>query len=370
MISTENAFYYVVDERLVDMAFILAGQINDIWKQDVHIFVESSGGSQGVGERRQRPGVYYHDNLLTPFLPKNLPESGKWPAIVYLRVFAPSFLKNYKRLIYLDVDILPVRAEERIWDLDLNGSLGAVHDYEVTHNSPVRGMTRQGWLESIGVFGGRYFNSGVLVLDTKSWCTIDFASALEEFARKYRRGMKMFDQDFLNCYFQDTWKELSPGWNYQASIFSQGLDRVSSPVFIHFSKPDKPWKGRFCSDVLDIDNIGNEFLRRLAANASIDISFHIDPVRHSYFTVKKLNLRRSLSKLGVTTKKERKLRREWDLRRQNLAEYLERARNDGRFADGWNVTNRPLDCRPVFDGKTLRLPVPEDVVAMLGDTKG
>lgn len=352
--SSQHAFYYVVDERLEPVAFALACHLVRTWRLDVHIFVE--GGATSAKRRAAVPGVYYHENELSCLLPDGVPSSEKWPRIVYLRIFAPRFLKQYERVIYLDADLLPIRRDDRIWSLPLPHGLAATHDFEVTHDSPLPEMSRTEWLASIGVHAPRYLNSGVLVIDVAAWLELDFAALLQDYVAAHANGMRMFDQDFLNAVFQERWSGLSPSWNFQACLFSVGIDDAFPPIFLHFSKPDKPWMGRFREGVDDLDNWGYQYLSKAARRAGVDMNGLLSPKKINVLSRLKYDFRRHISGLGYRPSKERKLRGEVALRRENLIAYLADVKARGGFADRREYEIPSSFREAVFDGKTLRLP--------------
>ena len=80
-----------------------------------------------------------------------------------------------------------------------------------------------------------------MILDQKMWAQVDFARELLDYMAKHGTSARMQDQDFLNCFFQDRWTELSPRFNYQKAHFNYGYERVFPPVFLHFSSFQKPW---------------------------------------------------------------------------------------------------------------------------------
>lgn len=366
-VSARQAFYYVVDERLEGVASVLACRLISLWGRDVHIFVEGSKGKQ-VAHSRSRvshPRIFYHERQLEPCLPKGLPESTKWPAIVYSRMFAPRFLREYDRVIYLDADILPIRRDDQIWTLSLPHGLGAVHDYAVTHDSPFAGKTRAEWLRSIGVSSGRYFNSGVLIIDVKPWLEIDFPVLLCRYVENHGDSMRMFDQDFLNNVFQNTWSELSPSWNFQAVIFDIDIDKIFLPIFIHFSKVDKPWMGRFDKNIHDIDKLSYDYLIFYSRMHNIDIDHLISKRSISNYSVMRYYLRKKISLFGIMLPKELKYRRNLDIIRENFLKYLKDVRSKNGFVDieEWAASDEFR--LPLYDGKFLRLPASEAIKSQL-----
>lgn len=365
--TTKYAFYLVVDNRLEVAASTVAASLAQRWGQDVHIFVEGTIDPAGI--RLRHPGIYYHENALARYLPEGLPESVKWPKIVYMRLFAPQLLNDYERLIYLDADILPLEVDERIWTLPLGNAIGAVQDFEVTNLAPVAvGGRKRDWLDSIGVRSERYFNSGVLVFDTAYWATLDINTSLSDFVKKYSSSVRMFDQDFLNYLFQDNWRELSPAWNYQASLFLLGVDYLCPPVFLHFSKIEKPWMGQFVPEIDDIDKMGHISFVNAARSLGLDPSGLLEPKKINPLSRAKYRLRRKLSELGIQTGKEKRLRRALQRKYIDAFDYLRIGASEARFCDGLSGSSIDLPLpHVVFDGKALRSPVSGRLKRLLTD---
>lgn len=80
-------------------------------------------------------------------------------AMYYRYLFADMLPKTVTRLIYLDADIICKGNILPLWQTDLQGKvLGAVRDWGEAKSC-----------DRIGLKNGRYFNSGVLLLDLTKW---------------------------------------------------------------------------------------------------------------------------------------------------------------------------------------------------------
>lgn len=303
-----KAFFFVVDENLADVASAQALNLIQLTGCDVHIFVERRDKRAIVSELLTVASLKYHYDVLGDMLPPNLPSSQKWPPIVYLRVFAPFFLQEYDRVLYLDADVHCRHFDERIWSVELPNGLAAVHDLVIAVSEPL-GLTigKREWLDSIGVSGTRYFNSGVLLIDVRKWCEVDFARKLVEYFETYGNKVYMFDQDFLNYLFQGRWVELSPKWNFQAALFPYGYEDFFKPIFYHYSQYEKPWFGL---DGFDTD--GYFLYKSLFEQADLDITLqHRSRPRPGLVTRIKRRLRQLSSKIGIMSRKEKRLRKRW-----------------------------------------------------------
>lgn len=340
-----NAFFFVVDERLASVASAQALNVSKLTGCDIHIFVERRNKSAVVSELSSASCVKYHYDVLGEMLPPNLPESQKWPAIVYLRVFAPFLLQNYDRLIYLDADVHCRHFDDRIWSLELPSGLAAVHDLVVARSQPL-GLTigRREWLDSIGVIGDRYFNSGVLVIDVNKWCQVNFAEKITDYFESFGSKVFMYDQDFLNHLFQDNWVELGPQWNFQAAIFHLGFEGFFDPVFYHYSQDWKPW---FSGG--ESEDPGFSIYKSLFEQAGLDIS-----LQHGGWRSPKLGLtsrikstiRQHSSKIGIISRKEARLRKRWAIRRREYEIF---------FQDSFATNRFSLDDRSEFKASKPKL---------------
>lgn len=348
------AFYLIVDGRYLPIALGLATRLVDLWKIDVHVFLEDKtvmDRPAGVGSR-----IFVHLNALDGLRPPDLPETHNWPAIVYDRVFAPRFLQDYDRLIYLDADIYPLHVDPSLLTVDLPSGLGAVQDTASIGFSPhAAKLDRPAWCASIGLDSDRYFNSGVLVIDRKTWNRIDFPAQLTRYMARYADAVRMPDQDFLNYLFQGRWTEFSPAVNFQKAIFNYGYERTFPPVFVHFSSFQKPWlkpdspqspHGQFFP-----------LFQQMIRDGGHDPALVQSGRPESIMRRLRKTSREWLSRRGVSTRKEARQRQEWQERARHLSAGFRGDLKSSRYAD---TTVRDIDTiNPdlSFDGQYLRRPL-------------
>jgi lipopolysaccharide biosynthesis glycosyltransferase len=164
------------------------------------------------------------------------------------RLLLPELLPELDRLIYHDIDALPLADLGPLFDWDLQGqalaarssisgraSSGVVNmldstkrlrtDPEAAHDCIRRTCARH---------SGDYpaFNAGVLVLDLARMRKDGFCQEFIPFAERY--GMN--DQQVLNCYAGPNRAFLPPEWN---AFPTQEV--VVEPKIIHWAGPAKPW---------------------------------------------------------------------------------------------------------------------------------
>lgn len=361
---SRHAFYFVVDRNYYPICEVVCQRLLKLFDADIHIFLEDARLSELPLQHLESDKVHRHLNLLSPLAPQGLPTDANWPEVVYLRIFAPHFLSEYDRIVYLDTDIMPVMSNSFIWEVPLPNGVGCVHDCAVYGNAPLAkrendglspGETKKKWLESIGVNQWGYFNSGVLIIEPKIWIGTDWARALTDYVTKYRDLIAMFDQDFLNCILQGCWTELSPRYNFQYSIMNFGLEEILKPVFAHFSSRDKPWYGRHDPVVYDMEKVAFDFFSDGLVELGYDPTGFLRPQKRDFVSRLKIRLRRELSEKGIRTGKERRLLDQWSIDAGEVLKYLNDGRVEGRFADKIPVVsiNQARE-RMRFDGKKLR----------------
>lgn len=342
-----NAFYFVIDENLVEVVNAQAYHIAKTWACDVHIFIEKQNKNTSNIEVNYNNKIKYHYNLLMQFLPQNLPNSSKWPLIVYLRLFAPRFLKGYNRVLYLDADILSIRVAQNIWTIPLPYGVGAVTDYGSLQvpPRPFDKLSRSEWLQHIGVTSSSYLNSGVLLIDVSKWVQINFTAELKMYFDKYPHAV-CFDQDFLASFLNGNWTDIGPIFNYQAVLLNSGLSNAIAPVFVHFSQPEKPWYGWIESGSTNLDPYFGKIYRDLLTEINIDPSLHERAITTKFAKKIKTRLRKALSVFGLRSQKEK------NAFSQNEADRRVYIKNIK--ANGFDISLTETLDEIYFDGRNIR----------------
>lgn len=160
--------------------------------------------------------------------------------LTYLRMLLPDvFAEDYSRILYLDSD-LSVRKGDiaGLLAVDLSGrSVGAVRDTR-QWRTPSREMSD---VVMLGQSMSRYFNAGVMLIDTRGFRENGHMRRLLEFGAKHGAKLQYADQTLLNCVLKDDWVELSPVWNWQFSWSARMFEPMVGANIIHFIGPKKPW---------------------------------------------------------------------------------------------------------------------------------
>lgn len=207
-------------------------------------------------------------------LVRDLPTSAHLTAAAYLRLLMPVLLPpEVTRVIYLDADLLVRRDLGQLWDEDQGG-----HAVLATQDAGAPCLDAAVMLPSfqrcrrylaaatpvanyreLGLpTDGKYFNSGVLVMDVAQWRREDYAQQVLDCLREHRRHVLWCDQYALNVVLARKWRALDRRWNQGAHVYSypswrdSPFDREtfallrSDPWIVHFCSPSKPWQ-YFCA---------------------------------------------------------------------------------------------------------------------------
>ncbi len=152
-------------------------------------------------------------------------------AMYYRYLFADMLPETVTRLIYMDADIICKGDILPLWQLDLQGKvLAAARDY---------GEDRS--CDRIGLKNGRYFNSGVLLMDLTKWRQQKLAQKLFQWLEQVG-GTKILwgDQDALNGVIDGEFTELPKKYN-GIVINNTTLNENLELVIVHYIDYVKPW---------------------------------------------------------------------------------------------------------------------------------
>lgn len=183
---------------------------------------------------------------------------GQRTEAMYYRLQADRLLpESVDRVLYLDADLIVRKNLQALWDeLPENCYLAAA----TLHSS----MKDKAFVDG---FGGRYFNSGVMVLNLKLWRRDGISAACARFVLEHPEQIRFHDQCVLNHVCRP-WHEVGITWNFNRSVGSRrahiwGLTAGqfeaigADPAIVHYIGADKPWR-RPRSEALPLES---EFFR-------------------------------------------------------------------------------------------------------------
>lgn len=162
------------------------------------------------------------DNIVIPV------DNSAFPLTVYMRVFSPYVVdKDVEKLIYLDVDTIVQDDISKLWNTDLGDYIaGAVQDVGKTMDCEWGGVPNY---KELGFTADtKYFNSGVLMINTKRWREENFSAKVISALSTHKEHVRLADQYGLNVVLANQWLELDPKWNWFA------FKENENPSLVHF----------------------------------------------------------------------------------------------------------------------------------------
>ena len=156
---------------------------------------------------------------------------------MYYRLLISEVLAHYEKVIYLDCDIVVLDDVSKMLNFDLkNKILGVVND-------KVFSPGQKDYVNNnIKVGEDNYFNSGILIINTKLFTEFSIKEKCFEVLGKYKK-LSCPDQDALNisCFGQVLY--LPESWNFQNGRGSYTFeDRYyNKHNIVHYTSAKKPW---------------------------------------------------------------------------------------------------------------------------------
>lgn len=147
---------------------------------------------------------------------------------MYYRILIPELLGNYKKVLYLDCDLVLNRCAQDLYDTD-------VSNYDLAGVKNFCNQSMYNWISnSLKLDPGTYVNSGVLIFNTVNFAKNKAKEKCFELL-KSRDFLACPDQDMLNYACQGRIKIIDSGWNFQ---WHHGFRKYKQADTIHFSAND------------------------------------------------------------------------------------------------------------------------------------
>jgi len=205
-------------------------------------------------ENLKQVGARYGAPVQFVILPKKyfekLPYLNHLTMNAYSRLFFPDIFPNINKIIYLDSDVVVETDIEELWNRDMNGKVvSAVYDVAL-------GMHYK-WF---GFKNAKYFNSGVMLIDTKMYRKLGLQTKLVDFLIKNKPKIGLGDQDALDYLLYKDWDQMGLEWNVTGHLFEKSDEypkeyknelkfAQKNPKIIHFTPRWKP-TNYFCDHPL------------------------------------------------------------------------------------------------------------------------
>lgn len=179
----------------------------------------------------------------------------------YFRLLIPDLLPEYKKVLYLDSDIIVMDDVSGLFNMDISHSsiagirdivmAGWINGYSPDFHIPY--LLNRLEIKKENIY--RYVNGGVLLMNLDNIRRQYSAVEMLEYAQKKR--FDMVDQDVLNSLFQDHIFHVPFEWNISPDeqgsfrhnilvyaphdIYSKYMVAHENPKIIHFADREKPW---------------------------------------------------------------------------------------------------------------------------------
>ena len=161
--------------------------------------------------------------------------------VTYYRLFIASLFPQYKKIVYLDCDLVVLGDISELYNIDLGENiLGVVYDQYVCNTKEFRLYAE----EAIGVNPDTYFNAGVLVVDLEQFRINEIEKKFIELITKYEFDLLDPDQAYLNYLCYGKTYGLPNGWN---KVPTEAVCEGNKNI-VHFALYKKPWQ---YDDVID-----------------------------------------------------------------------------------------------------------------------
>lgn len=183
---------------------------------------------------------------------KELYLSGHYSMQMYYRWLIPELFDCYKKVLYLDCDVAVLSDPAKLMELDLHSkSVGMVCN-------TVRNSFRSYVEETLGLQTDEYYNSGVILFNTKEFNKRKIRKKCMEFIGR-DRDLLCPDQDAINVVCKGDIYRMPDEWNFQwhhlikgveiggfTADFRERYEKVikDGPKIIHYTSYVKPWNER------------------------------------------------------------------------------------------------------------------------------
>lgn len=224
---------FAVDHKFINYAGISIYSIlkNNCNKEIIfHIFtplLENKNFHEFKNLEFKNFSLHIHEIDTTIF--DNLPSSLEITTAMYYRLIIPEFLYNItEKVLYLDSDILCFNNFGNLFEIEFkNNLIAAVNDEFVLIKDK----------ESLNIKKTTpYFNSGVILFNTKEWIKNDILTKFINLINK--RKYYYPDQDVLNIILEDKVQFLTKQFN---CFCQENIPILKDAIFVHYAGYPKPW---------------------------------------------------------------------------------------------------------------------------------
>ena len=153
----------------------------------------------------------------------------------YYRYLIPFIDKESERALYLDADIVVKGDLDELWNTNIDDYYAAgVEDAYILD---------VGYKNKLGFDDNDlYINAGVILLNLNKMRNENVVCKLFDNTEKYKDIIEYQDQDIINITFKGMIKKVDNVYNYTfRDVVSNGVEKLSRAVVVHFTGDKKPW---------------------------------------------------------------------------------------------------------------------------------
>ena len=154
----------------------------------------------------------------------------------YYRIFIPNLFPQYKKVLYLDCDIVVLKDVAELYNTGLHINYVAAVQEEVMQTYDVFGNYVE---KNDGIKREEYFNAGILLINCKKFRENLMAERFVDLLNRYTFRVVQ-DEDYLNILCKDHVKWLPLGWN-KTSYQNDNFDDNDLKL-VHYKITWRPWK--------------------------------------------------------------------------------------------------------------------------------
>lgn len=144
----------------------------------------------------------------------------RWSDSAFSRLFLKKLFGSnttIDRILYLDCDVMIVDSLKQLYEMDIEGYLGAAC-LECMGNNHKKIIGRNP--------ENNYLNSGVLLVNVKKWIKDDIDTLEGNFIKRYKGKIEYVDQGVINGTISDSFKIVSPRYNLTAMAYDMTYEEM------------------------------------------------------------------------------------------------------------------------------------------------
>ena len=240
--------FFGADQRFTPyMMVALASMLDNVSarrKYEVHILhTDINEETQAEFKKMAKPNVSIEfdnvssviDNILG-----SLPIRDYYSASTYFRFVIATNFPQYDKAVYIDADTCIVEDVAKLYDTPLGNAYVAAVPEAVMATLKDAGEYSE---KVLGINRYKYFNAGMLVINSKKWRQYDVLGQFLTLIGFYNFVVAQ-DQDYLNVICKNKVHYLPRRWNME-TIKSWNIDRRNLGI-IHYAFAAKPWQNINC----------------------------------------------------------------------------------------------------------------------------